>query len=304
MLARLLQAITLVLLGAVLLWGVWWWPTSPALAFGAFGTVALIYISVFAIEFIVIKVVNAADPAPAASWGALARAWLHEVLTAPTIFCWRQPFRSQAVPDHLLAASGVSGPVPRGVVFIHGFLCNRGFWTPWLHRLRAQGNPFVAVNLEPVFGSIDDYAPEIDAAVERVTQATGRVPVLVCHSMGGLAVRAWLRTHQADQKVHHIVTIGSPHGGTWLGRFSFVMNGQQMRLAGDWVTQLVGGELPGRSARFTCWYSNCDNIVFPASTATLPGANNRFVPGEAHVAMAFCPTVMDATFESLRTDRW
>ena len=181
---------------------------------------------------------------------------------------------------------------------------NRGFWTPWLHRLRAQGNPFVAVNLEPVFGSIDDYAPEIDAAVERVTQATGRVPVLVCHSMGGLAVRAWLRTHQADQKVHHIVTIGSPHGGTWLGRFSFVMNGQQMRLAGDWVTQLVGGELPGRSARFTCWYSNCDNIVFPASTATLPGANNRFVPGEAHVAMAFCPTVMDATFESLRTDRW
>jgi triacylglycerol lipase len=41
-----------------------------------------------------------------------------------------------------------------------------------------------------VFGGIDDYAPLIEQAVQQVTQATGRPPLLVCHSMGGLAARA------------------------------------------------------------------------------------------------------------------
>jgi pimeloyl-ACP methyl ester carboxylesterase len=302
MLARLQQAITLGLITATVFWAVRWWPTSPSIALLPFGLVVLVYIAFFAIEFVAIKIVNAADPAPPAGWSMLARAWLHEVLTAPTVFCWRQPFRANAIPDSLPPASGL--PPRRGVVFVHGFFCNRGFWTPWLERLRALGQPFVAVNLEPVFGSIDDYAPQIEAAVQRLTQATGCAPVLVCHSMGGLAARAWLRAGEADHQIHRVVTIGTPHGGTWLGRFSFVLNGQQMRLAGEWVTQLVDGEPAGRSANFTCWYSNCDNIVFPATTATLPGAANRFVPGEAHVALAFCPQVMDATLDSLQTDHW
>ena len=41
-----------------------------------------------------------------------------------------------------------------------------------------------------------------------------------------------------------------------------------------------------RFERFTCFYGHCDNIVFPASTATLPGADNRHVAGCAHVQMA------------------
>ena len=42
-----------------------------------------------------------------------------------------------------------------------------------------------------------------------------------------------------------------------------------------------------RFAKFTCCYSHCDNIVFPASTATLPGATNLHIPGTAHVHLAF-----------------
>jgi pimeloyl-ACP methyl ester carboxylesterase len=106
-------------------------------------------------------------------------------------------------------------PARRGAVFIHGFVCNRGFWTPWLKELRARGHSFVAVNLEPVFGSIDEYVPIVEGAVQRVTQATGMAPVLVCHSMGGLAARAWLRAMSADGRVHHVITIGSPSRPGW-----------------------------------------------------------------------------------------
>jgi triacylglycerol esterase/lipase EstA (alpha/beta hydrolase family) len=53
--------------------------------------------------------------------------------------------------------------------------------------------------------------------VRRVTQATGLPPVIVAHSMGGLATRAWLRAFSADARVHRVITLGTPHGGTWLG---------------------------------------------------------------------------------------
>jgi triacylglycerol esterase/lipase EstA (alpha/beta hydrolase family) len=110
--------------------------------------------------------------------------------------------------------------------------------------------------------------------------------------MGGLAARAWLRGKQADDRVAHVITIGTPHHGTWLGRFSRLANGRQMRLGSRWLGELGRYGTPQRHAAFTCWYSNCDNIVFPVATATLPGADNRMVRGVAHVDLAFAPAVV------------
>ncbi len=219
----------------------------------------------------------------------LLRAWWGEVWTAPAVFYWRQPFRANAVPDFLPAdARG-----RRGLLLVHGFVCNRGLWTPWLRRLRAAGVPFVAVSLEPVFGRIDAYAPTVEEAVRRLEAATGLPPVIVAHSMGGLAVRAWLDAAQGDDRVHRVVTIGSPHHGTWLGRFGHLPNTRQMRRGSAWLQQLAAREPSERYRRFTCFYSHCDNIVFPPSTATLPGADNRHLEGWSHVHLAFHPAVFD-----------
>ena len=67
------------------------------------------------------------------------------------VFFWSQPFRSHAVPDRLKYA----GSPGTGIVFVHGFVCNRGIWNPWLRRLDPLGIVFVAVDLEPVFGGIE-----------------------------------------------------------------------------------------------------------------------------------------------------
>jgi hypothetical protein len=64
-----------------------------------------------------------------------------------------------------------------------------------------------------------------------------------------------------------------------------------MQRQGEWLRCLHEQGAKG-NARFTCWYSNCDNIVFPASTAALEGADNRLMRGVAHVALAFHPQVM------------
>jgi len=302
MLARLQQLITCSLLAAAVAWLLFFWSLSVPLALAGVVVLILGYSGFLAVEFIALRFVNRSDPVPQPSWSELARAWLGETLAAPRVFCWHQPFRSKAFPDEAALQSAVRGR--RGVVFIHGFFCNRGFWAPWLKQLQGSGHAYVAVNLEPPFSSIEDYAPLIDAAVRRVHEATDLPPLLVCHSMGGLAVRAWLRAMKAEDRVHHVVTLGTPHRGTWLARFSRVANGRQMQLTGQWHRQLDVGMPSHRHALFTCWYSNCDNIVFPSSTATLPGADNRLIRGAAHVQMAFLPQVMHATLAMTEGDLW
>lgn len=299
MLARLQKFITFALLAAALGWLFYFRHNSPALAVAGFFIIALGYTLFLALEYVFLVVVNRDDPAPPATLAELFSAWLGESLVAPQVFCWRQPFRSNAFPDNLDAPNITQGK--RGVVFIHGFFCNRGFWNPWLERLQGSGHAFVAVNLEPLFGSIDEYIPSIDEAVRKVTQATGLAPLLVCHSMGGLAARAWLREKKAESRIQHVVTIGTPHSGTWLARFGHGTNGQQMRLASSWQNGLNHDMPEGRHAMFTCWYSTADNIVFPASTATLQGADNCLIRAKAHVQMAFVPAVVDATLARLAT---
>lgn len=302
-LARLQQTTTIGALVVAALWA-WGFARTGRWGWAAVGALLIVggYALVLALEFVLLggaHQVDADDPTPRATAMQRLRAWWGEVLAAPIVFCWRQPFFSRRHADWLPA----DGAGRRGVLLVHGFVCNRGLWNPWLARLREAGVPVVAVNLEPVFGKIDDYAARIDAGVRRLRECTGLAPVVVAHSMGGLAVRGWWagrgsESHgaqgdkhaaAADEPVHHVITLGTPHHGTWLARFAMTPNARQMRQGSPWLQALAAREPVGRGARFTCFYSHCDNIVFPPRTATLAGADNRHLSGVAHVHMAERP---------------
>ena len=296
MLARLQQLLVFGLLAASLAWAIFFAALGHPVWGGVVAAVILLGYALFlGLEFAMLYVVQEPAPAPRARFAQLLRAWWNEVITAPRVFFWRQPFRAMAEADHVPDAR--TGQ--RGVVFVHGFVCNRGLWNPWMRELRARSTPYVAVNLEPVFGAIDRYPKIIEAAVARLEAATGQPVVLVGHSMGGLAIRAWLRQFDADERVHRIITIGSPHQGTWLARFGHTANGKQMRQHNPWLTQLAADEPAARAARFTCFYGHCDNIVFPAVAGTLPGATNLHLAGTAHVHMAFLPVVFNEVWRWL-----
>lgn len=297
MLARLQQALTL---GALLLAVAWallaWREGSPRAAVAGVLVVLFAHAAVLALEMVFLRATHGDDPTMRATVPQLLRAWWGEVVAAPVVFCWRQPFRSQCWPDRL--GPGAKGQ--RGVLLVHGFVCNRGLWNPWLKKLSAQRTPFIAVNLEPVFGSIDGYVDGIDNAIRQLEAATGKPPVIVAHSMGGLAVRRWASQHGDAARMHHVITIGTPHQGTWLARFAFTRNSRQMRQLSGWLTTLVGREAKGSAPGWTCFYSHCDNIVFPPISATLPGADNRHLTAVAHLHMADRPEPWAALEEQLR----
>jgi triacylglycerol lipase len=295
--ARALQALTLLLLLWALLgllgwfWGAAWWLLLGMLL------LALVHVPLMALELALQRRIGRNDPLPRAGAGELLYAWAAEAAGAVRLFAWEMPWRWRRFADHLPA--GAMGR--RGLILVHGFVCNRGIWNPWWPQLRAAGVPCIAPNLEPVFGTIDDYVPLIEAAVQRMSAATGLPPLLVAHSMGGLVLRAWLRDSGGDARVHGVITIGTPHHGTWLGRFGLAPNTRQMRWHSPWLAELAAREPPERYRRFTCFYGHCDNIVFPCSTATLPGADNRHLRGHAHVHLLRHPAVLAEVLRRLQT---
>jgi pimeloyl-ACP methyl ester carboxylesterase len=263
--------------------GLPWWAALLAAVL-----IANIHAVVLAIEFTWLRRVRPGVGIPRPAARAMVAAWWGEVVTGLRVFGWRQPFRAGAVPDELPPTS-----LRRGVLLIHGFICNRGLWNPWMQQLRGSGTPYLAINLEPVLGSIDNYVQGIEAAVARLESTTRCAPIVVAHSMGGLAVRAWLRDHAAEHRVHSVVTIGTPHAGTTMARFALSANTRQMREGNPWLRALQASETRARRQLFTCYFGHCDNIVFPACNGMLADATNRHVPGVAHVHLAFHAPILD-----------
>jgi triacylglycerol lipase len=303
MTGRLLRVTVFALLGLAALWVYWVLRVEFTVARGvlAVAGAALIlafHVPVLAVEFVLMHSTNRDDPAPRARWRELWAAWWVECRLGVQVFAWRQPFFERRPQDFLDA----SHQGQRGVVLVHGFMCNRGMWASWMQRLRAQGVPHVAITLSSTFGSIDGYAAAVGDAVERVGRVTGLAPVVVAHSMGGLATRAWLRSvgERRHAVAHRIITLGTPHRGTLVGAYNPATNVTQMGLASAWLTDLARSETTALRQRFVCFYSHCDNVVFPASTATLPDADNRHLRATAHMQLIERSEVFDATVAALQ----
>ena len=169
------------------------------------------------------------------------------------------------------------------VLFIHGYMCNRGTWRPWLTAggLTRRWN-CATVNLEPVFGAVDRYPDLIHAAVERLRAASGAERVtLVCHSMGGLAARAYLRSH-GHHAVARVVTIDTPHHGTLFARLGHGDNTRQMRRACEFVRKLAASDEP---VEFVCFASQHDNMIVPRDGQVLECAEAVWFERIGHLAM-------------------
>ena len=292
------RAISLASLAAVLLWVAWFCGLLVPGAQARLGLALLplwamlLQPGVFAVEMVLVATVHADDPAPRPSVRALAAAALRESWLAVRVFAWRQPWRSAACPDE------PDAPGVQGVVLVHGYLCNRALWLFWYRWLHERGVPHVSVSLSPVWADIDSYAPQLERAVARLVQGTGRTPLLVGHSMGGLVIRAWWRWRgqrlaRGDAAalvpldLPQVLTLGTPHQGTWLApRRGGPVNVRQMVPGNRWLGDLLASEEPAWRSRFTCVHSHCDNIVFPPALALLPGSRAVHLPGLAHLELA------------------
>jgi triacylglycerol lipase len=229
------------------------------------------------------------------------RLFLGEFRATMTASSWTMPFRTFSTRS----AAHPQGPP---VLLVHGYGCNSGYWHSMSKALRKAHITHRAIDLEPVIGGIDEYAPLIHRAIEALCRETGAEKVvIVAHSMGGLASRAYVRDH-GSSRVARLITLGTPHHGTSLAHFGVGLNTHQMRwtateqegLASDWLRALKAGESAGVYHLVVSIYSHHDNIISPQTSSHLEGAKNIELNGVGHVALGFDPDVQAMVIREIR----
>lgn len=222
-----------------------------------------------------------------------ATAWCQSVLgeawASCVVFLLRQPW-TWAPPALQPAQAGLSPRLP--VVLVHGYMCNHRLWDKIAQALTARGHAVQAVNLEPLFTSIDDYAPIVEDAVQKLLAHTGQQQVvLVGHSMGGLTIRAWLRQH-GTAKAAKVITLGTPHAGTQVPQHLPTPNGRQMAWQSPWLAALHAGESAALRGLFEIAITAQDNIVYPQRAQLMPDVPVTVFEGIGHLQMCLHPPVI------------
>jgi triacylglycerol lipase len=176
------------------------------------------------------------------------------------------------------------------IVLIHGVVDNRSIFTVLRRGLRRRGFGRVsALNYSPLSDDVRDVAERLAEAVEALCAETGYERVhLIGHSMGGLVARYYVQRMGGDERVHTLVTLGTPHSGTYAARLVPHPVARQLRPASTLIAELAE-PAPACSTRFVAFWSDLDQVVIPSSSARLEHpdlmARNVFISGVAHLSL-------------------
>lgn len=215
---------------------------------------------------------------PAAMWW---RSLLGECLANIRIFVLRQPWTWKR--PAIQAGLGSEARIP--VLLVHGYCCNHRVWDELAAALQQQGHSVLAVDLEPLFCSINDYAPQLEQAVQTLLQHSGRQQLaLVGHSMGGVAIRSWMRRY-GTARVARVLTLGSPHVGTQVKAPFMPANVVQMGWHSAWLQDLAASEAPATRSLMRIALTPQDNIVYPQRAQTLEGVHTEVFEGLGHLQL-------------------
>ena len=174
------------------------------------------------------------------------------------------------------------GPTDGSVVLLqHGYVNNGAVWFFTARALEAHGYRVFTAD-QSAFASIDSMGDHLAIRVDEVLALTGAPQLtLVAHSMGGLVCRAYLRRY-GGASIARLITMGTPHHGTFHAYLASGPNGAQMRPGNAWLVAL--GET-AVALPFTSIYSIHDTIISPQDSSVMPGATNVQLSAVGHVSM-------------------
>lgn len=179
------------------------------------------------------------------------------------------------------------------VILVHGVLVNDGVWFALRRHLGQRGIAVHTINYGPPHADIERFADQLAAKVEAVRRGAHADRVaLVCHSMGGLVARAYVRRHGAA-RIDRIITVGTPHHGSVLAHMAPGRCLAQLRPGNEWLAELNRDEASAYPVPITSIWSRHDSMVAPQASAKLVCAENIALPGIGHNALLDDPRVME-----------
>lgn len=157
------------------------------------------------------------------------------------------------------------------VLLVHGMSSNRAIFNVLRCSLRRAGFRHVTVpNYTWLTCDIRSAARSLAVEVERLCERTGEGQVhVIGHSLGGLVARYYVQRLGGDIRVHTLITLGSPHGGTLAALLPLPHPAlRQLRPGSDLLAELAA-PAPGCATRFVAFHSDVDQLIVPAANARL-----------------------------------
>lgn len=171
-----------------------------------------------------------------------------------------------------VAAALEPDPVP--VLLVPGWSDDAEQLTPLRNRFLAAGwadSTVMTLSFEDPVGSNRSHARAVALAVQQLQEATGAPRVdVVAHSMGGLALRYYLRNGGGDE-LRRVAFLATPHRGTYAAYVAWGEGGREMSPGSDFLASLNESFLPlpegveGITVR-----TPVDLHILPPESATLP----------------------------------
>lgn len=196
---------------------------------------------------------------------------------------WSDCFSRSPCVEHKLMTDGTNP-----VILVHGILGQRHlYWNLFKHRLQKDGRRFHDCILP--YGMLGDMRIAARMLKDKVDNAlrhdqADRVD-LICHSAGGLVARYFLMYLGGDKLVQNVVTMGSPHQGTY---FSYVLPvpliqvAKQTRPGSHFLEEINGeGAIPSGVKVWNLW-SPIDGVVLPSHNSRLAGSKAIKLPWATH----------------------
>ena len=256
--------------------------------------------------FVVLSYGIAFGVSPKAWNGSLLRAMLVEVgSTLAVVPLWPLWFVAGGAYQAIKEGDGTARGRRNPVVLLHGFAMNRTQWLYMARRLRRLGHgPIYGLNYLS-FTRVGAAGKRLDRFIDEVLAREhgldeGRPAVdIVAHSMGGLVARFYIERMGGAAKVQRLITIGTPHRGTRLGRFGLGLPGARDLIGGSPLLVDLGPVRPG--AAYTSIWSRADAVIQPPESSSIaPAGTDEVFDDLGHLSLVLSPRVVDVIDARLR----
>lgn len=196
-------------------------------------------------------------------------------------------------------APGVKNPV----ILVHGFADSEYAWDVMGPFLKGEGWTGVhALTLRDGIGTrgLEHHSEQIERFISRVVP-DGQPYDLVGYSAGGLAARHLVQRRPRGASAQRLVTLGSPHRGTWMAFLLPTLACEQMRPDSSFLAGLNAD--PSELARidFASIWSPIDALIVPAESSDLGVGESIRVCAPNHFGLARDPRIIRLVASLLAT---
>lgn len=188
----------------------------------------------------------------------------------------------------LLLGDVVAAGTP--ILLVHGLVDNRSVFTLLRRTLLRRGfGRVIPVNYSPFTQDVGTAAARLARLVEQTCEETGYEKVhVVGHSLGGVVARYYVQRMGGDARVHTLVTLGSPHAGTYAAHLLPSRLVRQLRPDSELMQELAAPS-PGCRTRFVAFWSDLDQLIVPKRSARLShpdlSVRNVLLRGVGHMSL-------------------